>query len=619
MLEPDARHLFTDGLRPPAGFTLDVAVGTTYTLDLATLLLPPLAIAAHDRERAGDSDQPPGQPERVDIALLEAVRRFMGQITVFGHAGAIHVPSRYRSILTFAERSLVEVLPPQPGRTFHPKVWALRFTDGQAYVHRLLVLSRNLTRDASWDTIAQLDEDPAGKIDGGPAADLLRELPHIAVRPGALSDARRSDIADLAQTLGIARFAAPPPYTKGELRLVGFDHRDAWPVHSRGVKNLLVLSPFLDEATTRRPTSEGRHIVVSRPEAFAEVGAEALAGIETRTLDPTVEPPAPDDAQTSLWETGAGLHAKVLAWDLSTRSYLYLGSSNATAAGFRGNVEFNVYMSAPRSRIEVEDLFPSDPPERPVSLPQITQVVEIGAEEPPDAGLRAAEIEVHRYLGAFAQAQPVLTVTEHPDDGTFGLALSFRHGLPDGVRITDVEVNPVSRPTELRRIGGATRWTDLALADLTAFLQVTVTVAVDGGEPVRKQSVVTAELVGAPADREARVLRDLVRTEDDVLRYLTYLLDETGSDGLDLERFEGAGSAVDDDTPPVRLDDLALLETLVRAAARGDASLAHVHRFLADLAADHAGPDASLISQDFRQVWDAVWSAVSQPDDGGVR
>ena len=37
MLEPDQRRLLTDALRPPDGYTLDEAIGCTYSLDLIAL------------------------------------------------------------------------------------------------------------------------------------------------------------------------------------------------------------------------------------------------------------------------------------------------------------------------------------------------------------------------------------------------------------------------------------------------------------------------------------------------------------------------------------------------------------------------------------------------------
>ena len=109
-LTPETRVLLTDALRPPAGYRVEIAVGTTYSLNLTALLLAPLSFALFDRENSDELSA-------VDpIRVLEAVRRYAEHTTVFCQAGGIHVPSSYRSILTFVEDSVLEVMPPTDDR-----------------------------------------------------------------------------------------------------------------------------------------------------------------------------------------------------------------------------------------------------------------------------------------------------------------------------------------------------------------------------------------------------------------------------------------------------------------------------------------------------------------------
>ena len=69
--------MLTDALRPPAGYRVDVAVGTTYSLNLTALLLAPLSFALFDQGSADELGA-------VDpIRLLEAVRRYADRTTVF--------------------------------------------------------------------------------------------------------------------------------------------------------------------------------------------------------------------------------------------------------------------------------------------------------------------------------------------------------------------------------------------------------------------------------------------------------------------------------------------------------------------------------------------------------
>lgn len=44
MLDPNTRYTYLAELRPPAGYQLDFALATTYTLDLLTLLMAPLSM-----------------------------------------------------------------------------------------------------------------------------------------------------------------------------------------------------------------------------------------------------------------------------------------------------------------------------------------------------------------------------------------------------------------------------------------------------------------------------------------------------------------------------------------------------------------------------------------------
>ena len=168
---------------------------------------------------------------------------------MFCQAGGIHVPANYRSILTFVEDSVLEVMPPEHANLFHPKIWALRFVDPDGNrLHRLVVLSRNITLDRSWDTALVLDEDPAGVIDAAPAGEFVRRLLGLTIRPG--DEERAARIADFADTLGAVRLAAPHPFEEGTLLPIGLDDQPVWPFPEKATR-LLAISPFLTRPAVR--------------------------------------------------------------------------------------------------------------------------------------------------------------------------------------------------------------------------------------------------------------------------------------------------------------------------------------------------------------------------------
>ena len=111
MLEPGRRRLFLDTLRPPEGYVLDRAVGTTFTLDLMTLLAVPLAFTFSDvQDRDG---QIPTEP----LSLLESAHRYADRIVVFCHGGQTGVPRARQPALAFIEQSVITTSPASPGST----------------------------------------------------------------------------------------------------------------------------------------------------------------------------------------------------------------------------------------------------------------------------------------------------------------------------------------------------------------------------------------------------------------------------------------------------------------------------------------------------------------------
>ena len=192
MLAPEDRHLLTDALRPPDGFSVDAAFATTYTLDLHSLLLAPLAMAAFDHTDGDAAAVDAATP----VALLEAIRRHAGRTVVLCQAAGIHVPPTYPRLAAFAEGMVAEVKPP-PGGTFHPKIWVLRFIDSDgAMRHRFVCLSRNLTGDRSWDTVLVCDEeiDASQALDPQPVATFVTELLGMLGAPSPATGTRWSRI-----------------------------------------------------------------------------------------------------------------------------------------------------------------------------------------------------------------------------------------------------------------------------------------------------------------------------------------------------------------------------------------------------------------------------------------
>ena len=90
MLNPTNDRLdYGQILVPPAGYELDFAVGTTYSLDLDALTGASLALGLSEETDSALMNNP--------VCLLEALRSTGDKVALFCEAGQIHLPSRVSS------------------------------------------------------------------------------------------------------------------------------------------------------------------------------------------------------------------------------------------------------------------------------------------------------------------------------------------------------------------------------------------------------------------------------------------------------------------------------------------------------------------------------------------
>jgi hypothetical protein len=601
MLEPETRHLLTDVLRPPDRFSVETALATTYTLDLQSVLLAPFAMAAYDQSQAHELDS------ATPLALLESIRRHAEHTTVLCQAAGIHVPAAYPKLAAFAEGCVAEVVP-TPGRTFHPKLWVLRFVDEVGVRrHRFACLSRNLTGDQSWDTVLVCDEEPEAthSLDAGPLAAYVRELIDVTVRP--LSARRREQILDLCETLAGATFALPEPFTSGQVLPFGTPAGGGWPLPGRA-DTWAVVSPFLDATSIGQlPQSRGRRILVSRPDTLERLGSAACGDVEVRVLQSVADAP-PSDLEGELdravlgSDLTRGLHAKLFLWESDGQGHVITGSANCTQAAFNGNHELSVLLSGPRKSCGVEALLGDDSS----GFLRMTQAHTPSSVEPTPDPVYVAERQIEAWHVLLATCSPQFLVAEAQSGYDVTLKLDFPPD-PDGL-LAASEARPVgTRSTPWRPVSHTARWANVSLAGLTPYVALRTEVQTDAG-PVSRDCVLVCEVVGAPDDRLRRLLRELLARQEDILRYLALLLGEVSLAGL-LEQLTKDDTR---DEPPTgsggggpSFDDLVLLEPLVRAAARGDDALVRAHRLLEDLRDDNG--ELPQLSQDFIDLWRVVW------------
>jgi hypothetical protein len=603
MLSPEDRVHLLEMVRPPDGFSLDLSVGTTFSLDLISALMLPLAFA-FGWEREGEEEPNP-------LAILESLREHGHSFTVFCQSGQIRLPKRkHAQLLTFLEPCIYEVQSPELGGVFHPKVWALRYTGERGSVrYRVLCLSRNLTFDRSWDTAVVLDGELTERERAfgvnHPLGDFIAALPSLSTRE--VPKARRNDIKKIAEELRLVKFTWPNGFDATQCRfwVGGLDRRRIAPFENARGKSLIV-SPFVDESVVRESFGRGCEThLVSRPESLQSITRATLCDCASvRTLKSELVEPDDDAVAVDHNDVLNGLHAKLFVVDDGWNARVFSGSFNATNAALERNVEFMVELVGKKSYCGVDRFLQQLKGE--TNFADMLQAFDVDAahDDVDELGqqLDALLMEIKRKI---ADAHPQLKVTTQDEDERFDLMLEWKkppRWNPDEV---EVVIWPITQLRD-RAISGraSVSFEGLNYEGLTPLIAFAVTACRKG---VSRESVFVMNLpmTGAPEDRADRAMRSLVANGENLIRHILFLLAVGDNESINagaLEYFigQGANGAAWNGTSPF------LLETMLRALYRSPGQLRRVASLLETL---RKQPDSSnLLPPEFEEIWSPIWS-----------
>ena len=592
MLQPANRSTLIDAMRPPAGFSFESAMAVTYTLDLRALLAAPAALAFAGRGGAAETDGGTLEP----IELIHALRSHAGKLTVFSQVGEIALPPS-RRVFAFLERTIVPVAA-RRGGIVHPKVWVLRYEEGgdppddhpRERRLRVLVSSRNLTFDESWDTMVRLDETAGSSgVLLAPVGALFDGL--LQSSEGRVSTDHQERVRSLSAALQEARFALPPGVDDLLVHVLGLNGTTS-PLPSDAERSLII-SPFVSDDFFTRVHDVRIDELVSRPEWLDRLEPDSLAKVVTvRAFDDGSAPDldVDDDDRLSPFDPGrplVGLHAKVFAFEEGGQARLFLGSANATGPAFANNVEILVELIGSTVALGIDQL--CDGTDGEPGLRDLFYDYRRSTDNGPNG---------ESSLDHWRQAIARLRIDGHVEESGSGWAVTYRTTEPMPAP-SDVEICcwPLTSAGNRRQVAAGEPLEErfeTSLENLSGFLAFELA-AEDGA---LSSFVVPVRLVGVPEQRDRLLLRILIGNAERFFRYLMALLEEdTGEISL-----VNAVDRLRNETPEVEPNPLALpvLEKLLRTMRRDPARLVGLHPLVSDLAADDALPEG------FAELWTMI-------------
>lgn len=571
MLNPELDRLYYgEQLSAPEGYRFDSAIATTFSLDLDALLAVPFALCFNDNLDGNLKNQ--------KLAMLEAIGQLKGRLKVFYQKGNIHFPTEFNRLYTLLEPCLEPVIPEGGAfSSFHPKLWLLRFCpDGAATkdakaCYRLIVMSRNLTLDRSWDVAVSLDGTlQRGKQQANSDGQGIEFLKDLLRRDKSFLPAR-----EMLNELDRIEWGVPAPFKASRLLAGGPSYGTPLSLDEESYDEILVVSPFLRSTgggidalnNLSAFCPEGRKILMSTGQELDAIGADALKAWTCYSLNELVvsgeERHELSEGTQEETPKNQDLHAKLIVLQNGKKVYWHLGSANATAAALGGSFD-----EMPRNT-EAMLLLEGDTAKLgpDVLLKQLTeadrgnlfvrhqfQSFDLDNEKTSIAILRNA---VHQIISA----SWILKATLDASGVSFSLQLVL-DSMPELDDRISVQVGQLSVPG-WRALSPLMEWHKVALANISSFIPVTIKLA---DSELEKKLVIEAKLEIEGGDvRSEAILREIVDSPQKVLSYLRLLLQIERGNGFastGIKQILGSSGA------DVQFSEALILEELLIASSR---------------------------------------------------
>lgn len=583
---PNNRQQLLDSLRPPIGYKLEYAIGTSFSLDLFTLLTVPLAFTFFDFE---DSN---GKPITDPIVLLEALRRYADKIKIFCQAGHTNEAKDIPLMHVHLENSVIMVKAPNKTGVFHPKIWLLRFENNKKEVfYRFMCLSRNLTFDKSWDTIlimeGELQDRHKAYAANHPLGDFIKILPNLALNK--LSQIDKQKIRQVQKEIRKTKFELPEGFSDYQFFHFGIDDYEGFPEYKK-IDKIAVISPFVDSGFIKELTQQidSPTVIISRSECLQELQKSDLSIFKkvynlSEYADPEREDGNNDQTQNETEKPIQldGLHAKTYIIESGWDAFILTGSANATTAAFHHNVEFMTELTARKSEFGIDKLLGEEK-----GMTTFRDLLEefrfIDQDNNKNADEEKLNYEADNLWRLVVDSDLKINVTKSSNDNLYKYSIIQNKPLKFGNNIK-ITCRPITlnENYSINLVSRVSADFELSIETISSFIVFEAIINKYGLQKIRR-FVLNLPLIGAPDNRFAAILKHTLKDKAHVMRLLLLILDvtdpETGINSQSLRKL-----VKNDDAKNSYVLEQALFETLIKTLSNNPEMIEHFQKTIEQL------------------------------------
>lgn len=570
-------------LTPPKGYKLVKAIGTTYSLDLYALLALPVAMI-YSKDMEGNFSQ-----NRYDV--LDAIRMSQDKIDIFCQRGKIQVPIKYNSLLAFMEKSIIEITPPSFSSSFHPKIWVIKFSNKEESIFRILVLSRNLTFDRSWD-IALHTEGKLESITNKNTVQLADYLRHFYEVSGRDYD------PEFFNELSRIKFQNPDafndlkfyPILNSKDKSKTFPH----PLTNRKFDELMIISPFIDKTTIFNFKDNSRNItLISRQEELDNIDPDVLENIEVYCLNPLVVSGEDNLGENTDIPSSQNLHAKIFIGRIGKFSEWFTGSANCTRPAFERNSEFLVKLVSNHRNSEIKTIKKVLLEDQENLFQKYIRVEGRNNEDEKKLNLILRKLIHHLGLGTYKAI-----ITKNLDTSNYDVKINSKTEN-DEYDDFEIKLSLIHRKNEEYTLDIGTEqsfiFSNVSLVNISKFLILSIYFK---GE--RQCNIALKLIVDIPEERENVIFKNLINNKIKFYQYLQFILSpEDFSESLIIDdENSNAENNIHTKSSTIQFRP-PIYENLLLASSRNPEKLKEVNSIV-----ERLEKIDSEIVQDFKPIWE---------------
>lgn len=499
--------VFNEALVTP-GYRVEAVVGTTYSMDLGTLLEVPIALEEISVS-AKDYLQKPHY-------LLDIISRMAHKLCIFCNAGSIYSPFRKVEgernsligdrILTLLEQCIYPIHLSTTDKicNFHPKIWCILESkkDGSDRQVKVMVMSRNLTYSHDLDAVCVLTGKVYNKVTDAerpkhqPLIDFLQWLYENSGPQKKCSSVIYSLIDALKKVKSFNQGNSMiADYCFLPMGITQYDGKRVLDELQNQKGDMIVLSPFVDKETLESLTKQKkRMILITRPETCTEPLRQLV-----RNALYVPKASFGSDEEDSM---EVNLHAKMY-FSFDGKNKLYVGSTNATHNGFANNVEFLLALTFKPYQTSFNQIYQQLITENgSLYEPAIC----ISSSDPNEDMKREMQRILRLAISKIAHA-----TVETNQNGLYRVLVDAQHLETD----YPISLAPIYRKEKQVVYGAKMVFESLTLSDLSELYLLTC------GEVC---SVIRIYTMKMPKGREENIIKLLLDTPQKVIDYLSYML-----------------------------------------------------------------------------------------------